>query len=368
MNQTQVSVVTAYESSRENRMFKQNSLVGSHAGNAHWLEPLQFLYQKGLEQSIKFDTSDVVPIQKADIVLFFDFPLPFKEIESLRRQSKAAFILLIVESPLNRSYVFDPRNHVLFDAIVTYNDKLVDGRRYFSYKLPLSHPKINQNNEVSYNARRVASLISTNRDMSLRMRLRYLKKAIRAGWKYSIYQVLEDLAFSKELYSERRKIADTFVSLGYENDLDVFGQYWDEHPCSRGVLNENKLYLLQKYRFNFCYENCLNDVGYISEKIFDALYSNTVPIYLGNTSISKFVPSECFVDAKEFKSAYDLVRFTKEASEATWKKYILAGDTFLKGSKLTPFLPEAYTKNILEVIRRFHRQSNEANVRESAHV
>lgn len=55
--------------------------------------------------------------------------------------------------------------------------------------------------------------------------------------------------------------------------VDVFG------PISRRPLAE-KLHTLQQYRFALVFENDLYP-GYVTEKVFDAWYAATIPLYWG---------------------------------------------------------------------------------------
>jgi hypothetical protein len=53
------------------------------------------------------------------------------------------------------------------------------------------------------------------------------------------------------------------------NDDSLYKQYAD-----------NKMRYLEQYKFNICPENAISP-GYVSEKIFEALYSGCIPIYTG---------------------------------------------------------------------------------------
>lgn len=44
--------------------------------------------------------------------------------------------------------------------------------------------------------------------------------------------------------------------------------------------NNNKVEFLKQYKFNICAEN-INNTGYITEKIFEAIQANCIPLYIG---------------------------------------------------------------------------------------
>jgi alpha(1,3/1,4) fucosyltransferase len=49
----------------------------------------------------------------------------------------------------------------------------------------------------------------------------------------------------------------------------------------KNEFKDNKREFLQSYRFNLCPENS-NYKGYVTEKIFDAIYAGCIPIYWGS--------------------------------------------------------------------------------------
>lgn len=64
----------------------------------------------------------------------------------------------------------------------------------------------------------------------------------------------------------------------------------------------SKVETLGEYLFCYCLENQGGTKGYITEKIFDCFFSGSVPVYLGPTNITDYIPSSCFVDFSNFRS------------------------------------------------------------------
>jgi len=58
------------------------------------------------------------------------------------------------------------------------------------------------------------------------------------------------------------------------------------------------LEIFNQYRFIICFENSYNS-GYITEKIFNCLLADTVPIYSGSPIIHDFINPECFINIGE---------------------------------------------------------------------
>jgi len=106
----------------------------------------------------------------------------------------------------------------------------------------------------------------------------------------------------------------------------------------RGVLDlwKAKLEALATCEFALVPENCSSLRGYITEKIFNALFAGCIPIYQGDREATRWLPPETFVSMERFSSGAQLVRFlramTREEKEAYWN----AGTRFLEG-KATEF-------------------------------
>ncbi|GAA8620452.1 glycosyltransferase family 10 [Helicobacter pylori] len=78
-----------------------------------------------------------------------------------------------------------------------------------------------------------------------------------------------------------------------------------------GYSVKNKNEFLSQYKFNLCFENTQN-YGYVTEKIIDAYFSHTIPIYWGSPSVAKDFNPKSFVnvcDFKDFDEAIDYVRY-----------------------------------------------------------
>ncbi|MFP6159003.1 glycosyltransferase family 10 domain-containing protein [Helicobacter pylori] len=74
---------------------------------------------------------------------------------------------------------------------------------------------------------------------------------------------------------------------------------------------KNKSEFLSQYKFNLCFENS-QGYGYVTEKIIDAYFSHTIPIYWGSPSVAKDFNPKSFVnvcDFKDFDEAIDHVRY-----------------------------------------------------------
>ncbi|NHB44117.1 glycosyltransferase family 10 domain-containing protein [Helicobacter pylori] len=74
---------------------------------------------------------------------------------------------------------------------------------------------------------------------------------------------------------------------------------------------KNKSEFLSQYKFNLCFENT-QGYGYVTEKIIDAYFSHTIPIYWGSPSVAKDFNPKSFVNVHDFNNfdeAIDYIRY-----------------------------------------------------------
>ncbi|MDD4962493.1 MAG: glycosyltransferase family 10 [Gallionella sp.] len=157
-------------------------------------------------------------------------------------------------------------------------------------------------------------------------------------------------ARTRELYSTR---IWAMAELSKLNVVDLYGMGWEKW-WTRSALwwpywrNRNalmrifkgkcasKFEVLQNYQFCLCFENMWMD-GYITEKIFDCLYAGTIPLYMGAPDISKYIPSEVFVDCRQYATWTemwtDIAAMPPEKIEAMRQ----AGRAFLQSNPATKF-------------------------------
>ncbi|WP_226997932.1 glycosyltransferase family 10 domain-containing protein, partial [Helicobacter pylori] len=64
---------------------------------------------------------------------------------------------------------------------------------------------------------------------------------------------------------------------------------------------KNKSEFLSQYKFNLCFENT-QGYGYVTEKIIDAYFSHTIPIYWGSPSVAQDFNPKSFVNVCDFNN------------------------------------------------------------------
>lgn len=141
-----------------------------------------------------------------------------------------------------------------------------------------------------------------------------------------------------ELYSMRAEMARWF----YENSdipFDIYGvPPFDDLPNYVGPLEVGrKRETLGKYRYSLCLENCYDpfwSLGYVTEKLPDSLSCRTVPIYMGCSNIEEYIPTNCFIDCREFESNEQLNEYLQDMTDDDYHAYVDNIDDWLRAGKL----------------------------------
>lgn len=287
------------------------------------------------------NTLDFYPIEQFKKIIFLDYPsLPENELKNFVDLGIELY-LVILESELIHPKNFDKSNHILFKKIFTWADDLVDDEKY--YKLNVSN-KIPKNFSID------------------------TKKKTRFCTNISGNKISSE---PNELYTERVNAIEWFER-NFPDQFDLYGLGWGNYTFLYpfGRLNKfqflrkffgkkysvykgtikKKIKVLEQYKFSICYENINGNRGYISEKIFDCFLSGTIPIYLGEENICNKIPSNIFIDKRNFKTYEDLYTYISTMSPRDYQLYIKAIEEFVNGPDIYFFSSECFANVIVENI------------------
>lgn len=327
-----------YESLNRNVMFQKSSAsIGDDV-----MYSCVFLGQQLLKRGHTFSTLDMDKLESFDAVVFMDFPTMgneyFRQLIAARFEN---LYLMLLEAPIHRPDNFDPRNHVFFKKIFTWDDALVDGKKYI---------KINH-------AWKIPAAIESGNDARSK-----LCAAIFSN---------KTSDHPQELYSERIRSFRWFED-NHPDDFDLYGIGWDDYtfkgpkliralnrigvlkriftpryPSLRGPV-KSKREVLRRYKFAISYENAKGFPGYITEKIFDCFFAGCVPIYLGAPNVSDHIPPECFIDKRKFRGYEELYAFIHDMPDDVYRRYQKRIREFVFGPKIYPFSPECFAETLIE--------------------
>ena len=362
-----VSIFPPWEPWLENRLFTDAEGCIYTSSFRRWRELAS-------AQGYQLDTCDICPPSEADLVWFMDLPRSKHAFEEVRRSVRKGtpLLLQILESPLLFPAAFVEENRKAFDAVVSYEFSADEGRCFY-YRLPLeTEPRYEG---LPFGARKPAVMVNTNRVegwlATRKLGLTGLPGmgAYFSGWKLPPWHFLQPAR--GELYSWRRRCAHAAEAV--PGRLEVMGSGWNGEriswcpglfsrrysnyrpadPVPHGTAaSADKRARLGNYRFVIATENYRGNFGYISEKIFDAMLGGSVPVYLGERSITAHVPPEAFVDARRCGSVCDLWRHLESFSEEHWQRVRKAGQEYLRSARFQPFTSEAFAQRMMEILAK----------------
>ena len=247
--------------------------------------------------------------------------------ECMRAGMQDRIGLFIWEAPAISRATWNPKVHDLFPTILTWNDNYVDGKKFhkFCWPVPSYFPVVP---ETSFKNKKLLVNISGNKFSSR----------------------------SRELYSARRNTIRHFERK-QPDQFDLYGIGWNRLETGRGFYPSYRGQVKHKwdvypfYRFGLCYENMRDESGYITEKIFDCMRADCVPIYWGASNITDYVDAEAFIDRRRFKSDAELESFLVAVTESEYEKYRQAIKSYLASDRFSAFLPPAFADTIIRVFR-----------------
>lgn len=223
----------------------------------------------------------------------------------------------------------------LFDAVLTWNPSLAELDGFYEYNIP-QYLRAEEGSPPPFEDQSLLTNVSSR--------------------KYSNHP--------EELYSERE-----FVIKYYDEHrpeaFNLYGQYWNQPPRPADIfyqrefpreeydvyrgLADSKVEVYRDHRFALCFENMTGIDGYLTEKLFDCLRAGAVPVYWGAEDVTDYVPTECFVDYREFGSPVALDAHLRSIDEAEYREYVAAGRKFL-ACEPDPLTPEQYAETVYDAV------------------
>lgn len=186
----------------------------------------------------------------------------------------------------------------------------------------------------------------------------------------------------QELYTERQKAVEFFSRT---QDIDLYGPGWRlpsnrvgktwvpylfrrlqrnatglwQRICPNPYLEaarrvykgpaSSKSETLGNYTFALCFENMILN-GWMTEKIFDCFFAGTIPIYWGAPDIDQHIPSDCFIDMRNFEGYPELRSYLKSLSQKDILNYKEHARNFLSSPQFKPFSKEAFVDLFKKIV------------------
>lgn len=282
-------------------------------------------------------SDDEIESSEVDIYIFID--ANNEKLKKLSRNSKK--LLVIGESP-----IINRNNHYAcirnqYDRVLSWESNTAKHEKVFWLGCGCSYPeKYSLVEWGDYNREKKICMISGNKKSSMRQELYTERtKAVKELNKYGMKVDLYGPGWNKRKFRglmrplNKIKLATSFI---YEPITTYRGR------C------DSKFQTMKHYRFTLCYENARTENGYISEKIFDAMFSGSIPIYLGAKNVNNFIPSNTFINRNEFKDYRSLAIFLQTMNEQDYQRYYRAIKEYAMQFKETTFYEIGWAKTIAQ--------------------
>ncbi len=216
---------------------------------------------------------------------------------------------------------YDKSYHEFFSKIYTWQDDLIDNKKYFKFYDP--QPRFDVEEQVMpFEQKTLSVLLTCNKHY----------------------------AHPSSLSAERMKIVNFFEN--YQGEFDFYGFYWPA-GCSKNYKGTvtSKVECMKHYRFCFCYENNNGFQGYVTgDKILNVFVAGCVPIHWGAPNVEKYIPKNCFIDKRDFASYEELYQFLKGMTQEEYFRYIDNIKQFMVSPQALLFSPENFIDIFLESV------------------
>ena len=116
--------------------------------------------------------------------------------------------------------------------------------------------------------------------------------------------------------SEYNIRGDFFKKLCEYKRVESPGSYLNNMPGGEQVnwLNDSKSDFQRKCKFTLCFEST-NHYGFVTEKIMDAFYADTIPVYYGSPTVTEIFNKDAFINVADYESFDAAIERIKELDQ-----------------------------------------------------
>jgi len=301
-----------------------------------------------MQKGIVLDTYDLGDIKTADTILFFNHH------ESLLRKcetsgvKKEQLVLFLFEPEVVVPEQYSGKILNRYGKIFTYRDDLIDNHTFFKLRYPQGQHFLST--LLPFSKRKFLTFMNANKYSYVDNELySFRRQAIRyfdnnhcefdlygPGWNDNSIFNWRYLVTAIKSFKVNQYLKDVYDGLRHYHNY-------------RGTVDD-KYSTLAQYKFVLCFENEKNVEGWISEKIFDCFFTGAIPIYLGASNIKQYIPPECFIDMRQFKSFSALNDYLSNINEPQFLEYQDAGQDFIRSSTFDQWRPKGVFTEIINAL------------------
>lgn len=325
-------------------------------GDYSWSQQLRILADKN---GIEIHTPDRASFKNVQGVLFFD-NMFYRNVDALTdlraKKLLSKTIYMDYEPPTGHAKKHEPESirelSKMFKTVVTYDDSLAGTANFIKGNVANFHSS-SPTRFRQFNDKKMICMVTSNTDNDFIIR-------VLNEYNYTNHFNNKNIKYHKKaIYHKRIQMADYYLE-NHPEDFDLFGLFWPErlNKVSRGFLEKNKkIQKLSEYKFAITLDSYTDQNGYISEKIFDAFFAGTVPVYLGANNVTDYIPKQCFIDIRDFNSNDELYEYLSTMSESEYSKRQRAIEKFLSSKEFHNYFSSAgIARTLLDAIQAPARQ------------
>ena len=116
--------------------------------------------------------------------------------------------------------------------------------------------------------------------------------------------------------SENNIRGDFFKKLCAYKRVESPGSYLNNMPNGEMVswMDDSKTDFQRKCKFTLCFESTSHN-GFVTEKITDAFYADTIPVYYGSPSVTDIFNRNAFINCSDYASFDEVIEKIKELDQ-----------------------------------------------------
>lgn len=295
------------------KVFQNNKIFSIDNGHN-----IFFRFDEALQRDeIKIITVDTLRMDDyPDKYVYCDTPYPWEyKLWFDLVQHKEKNILFCFDSPIITPFSHMKSLHLFFSKIYTWDDSLIDEKRYFKMHFPQLSTNI-RTTPKPFHEKKFLVLINAKKSSPLVFKL-------IAKYKTDLYKERLNVI---HFFEKHQSNLFSFYGRGWNSENKTYQTYKGEIPTDK------KIETLSNFKFCICFENSIAP-GFITEKIFDCFKARCIPIYWGAPNITKYINKDCFIDFRDFMDYEKLLHYLEDMSEKTYNKYLESIEAFLHDSK-----------------------------------
>lgn len=269
-------------------------------------------------------------------IVFWNLPQKLKKVKLLLMPPQK-LVLFMWEPPVVQKELYNKKLHAYFSKIYTWDDDLVDNKRFLKFCYPVLQKMTND--IVPFEQKKLCTMVFSNKESKHPQELYSARK--------ELIEFFERSAAAASCLVD----GEDYLQGECENpDFEFYGWGWENtgHKSYRGPV-ASKVETLKDYRFCFCYENMQGHKGYITEKIFDCFAAGSVPVYWGASNVEEYIPEGCFIDRRKFKDNEELYAFLKQMTQEQYEGYIERIKVWLDSESAQRFSIDQFAKLFAQI-------------------